>query len=106
MISIALPVMKIREKVAVKMRYKIIDALGRLKTVDRPREIMQYYVDIGLAMEELPDYGGWRSCYKGWRGGGGKILVEPHEWDNEKMMEAYSPLILVYRQTGKRAFMR
>ena len=79
-------------------RYKIIDVFGNLKSVYRPVEMMQYYVDLGLAMEELPDCYGWRRCYKGTRGGGGKIIVEPNEWDTDKLREAYAPLILAYQK--------
>lgn len=79
-------------------RYKIIDVFGNLKTVLRPPEIMSYYVDIGLAMDALPDYDGWKACYKGSIGAGGRIAVEPHEWDKEKMALAYAPLIQAYRR--------
>ena len=52
-------------------------------------------------MEKLPDYSGWRSCYKGSRGSRSRIVVEPHEWDHEKMAEAYAPLIIAYRKIAK-----
>jgi len=81
--------------------YKIVDVFGNLKTVYRPQEMMQPYIDMGLAMERLPEAYGWRSCYKGSRDffrKGNPIAFEPHEWDTDKMIEAYAPLLLAYKK--------
>ena len=79
-------------------RYKIIDVFGNLKSISRPQEMMQYFVDIGFAMEELPEPN--LGCYKGSRDffNGGRIKFEPYKWDNEKLAEAYAPLIIAYKR--------
>lgn len=82
-------------------RYKIIDIHGRLKSVYRPIMMMQPYVDIGLAIEELPTATGWRSCYSGSRNyfrKGNPIEFEPFSWDKDGLIEAYSPLIVAYNK--------
>jgi hypothetical protein len=79
-----------------KKRYKIIDMHGNLRSVYRSAEMMQPYIDLGLAMEELPVYTGWRSCYRGIEDNNGNILTEPYEWDRERMKRAYKSIILAY----------
>ena len=80
-------------------RYKVIDVNGNLRSIKRPPEMMQFYVDIGLAMEELPEPG--LSFYKGSRDffrKGNPIMFEPFKWDKRGIVEAYAPLFIAYRR--------
>lgn len=76
--------------------YKIIDINGNLKTVERPPEVMQPYVDMGLAMESLP-FPKW-GCYRGSRDIQGNIVFEPFDWDEDGFKEAYAPLFDAYQK--------